>query len=251
MPSTDWSMSLLGYERHTRSGSAVIGVTHVSTHDVLVVANAIGMQSGWIWCDEMAAQVEDLPSDRPTWAPLTKIFAEQRVINTEGMVGGLFTFVHAQENPEPKADRNPIEWAEDGGRAWVEIVDNEMAYWGGLDEEQQQKLIQWFCSRRPLDGQWRDREVDAKAWEQIKSGLFKHGWTRNCELVTDGRKFKQEWWAGIHDKCALENDKDRHLTRLNQGLLLRVQGQSWVHEGLDDQCPLDDVHGRLHPPVTK
>lgn len=253
MPSTDWSMSILGYARHTRNGSAVIGVTHVSTHDALRVANAIGMQSGLIWCDDMAAQVEHLPADRPTWAPITRLFADQRVINTEGMVGGVLTFVHSQKEVHPQldADRSPTEWAEDQGQAWIEIVDNEMAYWGGLDEEQQCRLVSWFCSRRPLDGAWEDRPIHPDSWPLIKNGLYSHGWTRNCDLVAEGRKRKQEWWAGLHQKSALEHKQAPALSALNQGLLLRVQGQQWVAEAVDDICPLDDKHGRLHPPVAR
>ena len=251
MPSTDWSMSILGYERHTRSGSEVIAVTHLSTHDALVLANAIGLQSGWIWCDEMAAQIEDLPSDRPTWAPLTTLFTEQRVANTEGMVGGALTFVHAQENTEPSKDVKPQQWAAGGKRAWVEIIDNEMAYWGGLNDEQQRLLVTWFCSRRPLDGQWQSREITMETWQQIKPGLFRHGWSRNCDLVSDGRKLKQEWWAGIHAKSALHTDLTQPLSVFNQGVLLRVQGQLWIAEPLSDKCPLDDKYGRLYPPVTK
>ena len=251
MPSTDWSMNMRGYERHTRSASAVIGVTHVSTYDALVVANVIGMQSGWIWCDEMAAQVEGLPSDRPTWAPITNLFAEQRVINTEGLVGGVLTFVHAEESPSPDGSRSPQEWAEDNKRPWIQVVDNELAYWGGLNDDQQRLLCSWFCSRRPLDGQWKDRELSVEAWQSLKPGLFRHGYTRNCELVSDGRKFKQEWWAGVHQKSALAQEQLAALSAYNQGVLLRVHGQLWHVEKLDEECPLDDKFGRLHPPVTK
>lgn len=251
MPSTDWSMSALGYDRHTKSGVEVVGITHVSTYDALVVANAIGLEGGWIWCDEMAAQVEGLPSDRPTWAPITKLFAEQRVINTEGLVGGVLTFVHAPESPAPDANRNPQEWAEDHKCPWIEVIDNELAYWGGLNDDQQRLLLSWFCSRRPLDGQWQERQISAEAWTFIKGGLYRHGWTRNCELVNDGRKLKQEWWAGLHQQTALEHQSLAPLSAKNTGVLLRVQGPLWQASALDEQCPLDDVYGRLHPPVTK
>ncbi len=241
MPITDWSMSILGYQKHVYSGSEVIGVSHISTHDALVIADAVGLDSGWIWCDEMAAQLEDLAADRATWNKLDTLFEEERVIKTEGMVGGMLSFVAAAEDLTPPEstqstdsvamsgskphteERLPREWAEDKGCAWLESVDNEMAYFGGLNEAQQRQLMIWFLCRRPLDGQWRSMSVDDACWAELRRGVFNGGWTRNCNLVEDGRRVRQEIWGGVHEHCALDIADRPRLSLINSGLKMRSQ----------------------------
>lgn len=250
MPITDWSMTILGYQEHVYSGSEVIGVSHMSTHDALVIADAVGLNHGWIWCDEMAAQLEDLPADRATWNTLQDLFADERVIKTEGMVGGLLSFVAANEDAVPD-DRTPREWAEDKGCAWLESVDNEMAFFGGLNDQQQRQLMTYFLCRRPLDGQWKDTTIDDALWTELRSNLFQAGWTRNYNLVEDGRRIRQEIWAGIHENCPLDTNDRPCLSLMNSGLKLRNRNQAWFIESREGNCPLDDEYARLFPPVRK
>ncbi|NRA36763.1 MAG: hypothetical protein HRU15_01370 [Planctomycetes bacterium] len=251
MPITDWSMTILGYQKHIYSGSEVIGVSHISTHDALVIADAVGMHNGWIWCDEMAAQLEDLPSDRPTWNKLSDLFEEERVIKTEGMVGGLLSFAAVAEDLSPKADRQPREWAEDNSAPWLESIDNEMAFFGGLSEDQQRKLMLWFLCRRPLNGQWQEMSLDDVTWADLRKGLFHGGWSRNCNLVEDGRRVRQELWCGVHENCALDIADRPRLSLVNSGLKLRSHNHAWAIESREDKCPLDDDYARLFPPVRK
>ena len=51
MATQNWSMSLTGYPAHARSGTRVIGVSHMSTFAAIRVAEALGLATGWLFAE--------------------------------------------------------------------------------------------------------------------------------------------------------------------------------------------------------
>ena len=177
MPLLDWSMNIVGYPPHQRSGSAVVGVTHMSTHTALRVAEALGLYTGWLQAEGEQPQLEGIEVRDPAWVVLAELFVEQRVAYTEGVVSGSLVFGAAvPANGQPPRDRSLIAWTEAGGRPWMQIVDNENVYFGGLDEAGIDLLLSWFLCQKPLDLEWREQTLDPDAGAALRRGLFQHGW---------------------------------------------------------------------------
>ena len=247
MALTNWSMSALGYPANTRSGTAVVGLTHMSTFAAMRVAEELGMRTGWLMADGATPQLEHVRRGAPTQVSLRDFIADRRVAHTEGVSSGTLMFVAGGAGgPRPVEGQPLIAWAESQRQPWIEIVDNEVAYWGGLDAAAHAKLLAWFCCQRPLDGDWRALRFDPRTAARLRSGLFDHGWTRHLELVHVGRK-TSDLWAGIHGACLLEHSGRAAPGHWQSGLRLRLSLGEWMADELDQSCPLADDTGRLKP----
>lgn len=249
MPLIDWSMTILGYREHQRSGAAVVGTSHTSLHTALRFAEGAGWYTGWIATDGPSPQIELVDTSAPEWVALAELFVEGRVANTEGIVGGGVIFVPTvPADGQPPADRSLIAWAEERGRPWLEVHDNETAYWGGLDEAGRERLLAWFLCRRPVELEWTETKLEPAALRVLDGGLFEHGWTRNLSLVSDGWRIKVPLWAGINGRSMLEHDRQLcQLSTSNRGSLLILKGSRWAIGAIDGDCPLDDETGRTVP----
>lgn len=247
----DWSMTILGYPAHRLSGAAVVGVSHMSTHAALRFAEGIGCYTGWIVADSDQPQLEGLRAGEPTWVALAELFVEGRVANTEGVVSGSLVFASAvPASGPPPEDRSLIAWAEEGGRAWLEVRDNETAYFGGLSDAALEGLLAWFACQRPLDADWRATRFEPSLAEDLRGGLFDHGWTRNGSLVATGRRPQVELWAGVHERSVLEHHEVHRLSAVHRGLRLTLAGDTWRGAEIEGPCPLDDHTGRSVPRLT-
>jgi hypothetical protein len=184
----NWSMTILGYRRHQRSAAAVVGVSHMSTHEVMRFAETLQLYTGWLLATGSQPQLEGVRAGRPTWVALAEMFADRRIAKTEGVTSGSLVFVAAvPAQGQPPTDRPLTQWADEQRLPWVEVVDNEAAYWGGLSDAQVDRLLAWFCAQRPLELDWRESAFDAATSARLRHGLFEHGWTRNLELARPGR----------------------------------------------------------------
>jgi hypothetical protein len=244
--SLNWSMTAVGYRRHTRNAVAVVGLSHMSTHNVLRFAEDLQLYTGWLQTEGAQPQLEGMrAADRPTWVALTEMFAEQRVVKTEGIASGTLTFVAAvPAHGQPPAGAL-IAWADERSLPWVEVVDNEVAYWGGLADAQIDRLMTWFCCQRPLTCDWRTTTIDPRLAARLRHGLFEHGWTRNLELAKVGRKVTQDLWGGVHASCILEHVNLMPPSRIGQGLRITLAGTEFAATDIGDRCVLDDATGKL------
>jgi hypothetical protein len=238
----DWSTSLIGYPAHRRSGVPVLGVSHCTVHDALRFAESLAWFTGWVRADAAAAHLVGLPGGLSAWSVLAECFVERRIVHTEGPVGGCLTFVPAvQADGRPPVDRGLIDWVEGRGRPWLEVIDNEMAYWGGLDQAQQRALLTWFCDRRPLP-YGAGHAVDPVAAEALLAESFRSGLSRNGALVEEAR---QQLWAGVHEHCMLDRAGYPFPSELDLGYQLVLQAGRWCLEPLEGACPIDDQRGRV------
>ncbi|MDA3963844.1 MAG: hypothetical protein PF961_23895 [Planctomycetota bacterium] len=245
-------MNMIGYAPHRRSGSAVVGMTHMSTHTAFRVAEALGLYTGWLHCDGEQPQLEGIEAREPVWVVLAELFVEQRVANTEGVVSGSLTFGSAvQANGTPPSDRSLQAWTESGNRPWMQIVDNENVFFGGLNEAAIDQLLCWFLCARPLTVDWRECGLAPAAAKALRSGLFEHGWSRNADLVMTGWRSTVDLWAGIHALSPLEHEELERLSTLQRGVRLTLKGGEWQLKPLiDEECPLDDETGRATPRLS-
>lgn len=242
----DWSMVMAGYPANERNRLRSVGVSHMSTHSMLRVAEHIGIYTGWIACAGVTEQF-DRDRDDPQWTVLAELFVENRVANTEGMTSGTVTLVGAvPADGDPPADRDLIDWAEENGRVWVQVLDNERAYWGGLSDQQIERLLVWFLNQRPLNDPWQDQELHKNLRKALLSGLFQHGWTRNCSLVEEDGKAGQQVWGGIPKDTDVDRDDLSTLQQVDTGWYCSRSGQTWKGLKLDIPCPLDEVRGRTY-----
>ena len=244
-------MTIIGYTEHQLSGARVVGVSHMSTHAALRFAESIGLFTGWLITESEQPQLEGIQSGAPTWVALAEMFVEGRVANTEGIVSGTVIFAAAvPANGKPPRDRSMKTWAEEGGRVWIEVIDNETAYIGGLDDDGVDKLLQWFVAQLPLNLDWRETDFEDEIRSDLRSGLFEHGWTRNCSLVTSGWRTSVDLWSGVHARCVLPHDDLKHLNSQPMGVRLSLKGECWHGRTLGDACPLDVDTGRATPPLA-
>ena len=246
MALTNWSMSAVGYPPSTRSGTAVVGLTHMSTFAAMRIAEELGMRSGWLMADGATPQLEHVRRNAPTQISLRDFIADRRVAHTEGVSTGTLLFAAGSAGLRPVEGQSLIAWAEAQQQPWIEIVDNEVAYWGGLDAAGQGRLLAWFCCQRPLDGDWRALRLDPKAGSRLRAGLFEHGWTRNLELVNTGRR-TCDLWGGVHAACLLEHVGRPLPGQVQVGVRVRTSLGELIADELDEACPLADDTGRLKP----
>ncbi len=248
----DWPMTLIGYPAHRRCGVPVVGVSHMTTHQALRFAEATGMFTGWILADGPAPQVEGILPDTPTWVALAEFFVERRVAYTEGMVSGSLVFASAvPADGRPPADRSLATWAAGQGKPWVEVVDNELAYWGGLDNARMEALLRWFIASRPLDRDWRETVLEPQTASELRAGLFHTGLTRNLALTRAGRKPSVDLWGGVHHRCMLDHESLPPPSAVGNGWRLALRGTTWQARPLEGISPLDDERARITPPVER
>ena len=184
------------------------------------------------------------------WVTLAELFVEERIALTEGVVSGSVVFVAAvQAHGTPPKDRDLKTWAEEIQQPWVEVVDNEIAYFGCLDEELTNGIIGRFLCERPLDKDWRQCGLSPSAQVHLTQGLFDSGWTRNCSLVKDQRRPTVDFWGGVNSDCLLDQSRHHPLTVVNTGVRCTLKGETWDIELIEEPCPLDDVTGRATPRV--
>jgi hypothetical protein len=251
MPLLDWSMNIVGYRPPQRSGAAVVGVTHMNTHAALRVAEELGLYTGWLHAEGQQPQLEGIEARDPVWVVLAELFVEQRIAKTEGVVSGSLTFGAAvPANGQPPRDRSLIAWTEAGRRPWMQVVDNENVYFGGLDDAGVDQLLCWFLSQRPLNQDWREVHLAEGGAAVLRRGLFEHGWSRNGDLVMTGWRPTVDLWAGVHALSPLEHDEMQRLSSLQKGVRVACKSGEWaVRPLVDEDCPLDDETGRAAPRI--
>lgn len=247
MPSLDWSVNILGYPAHTRSAAPVIAVSHMATHEALRFAEAVGLFTGWIITESPQPQLEGLLEGEPSWVSLAELFAERRVAKTEGVTSGTVVFAATvPADGDPPADRTLITWAEELGRPWLLVVDNECTYLGNLNDIMTDALLRWFCTRFPLEQRWQETRFDTRLARGLVTGLYEHGWTRNLTLVEPGTFARQELWAGLQNRSILEHPPTHGLASLQSGLRLTLRGTTWTSQPINDhECPIDQELGRV------
>ena len=243
----NWSMTTIGYPAHARSASRVVGLTHMSTHDALHFIEVQGWSTGWLQVEGSQPQLERIREGTRVDVNLPELFASSRIIQTEGVASGALVFVAVDPSlGKPPVDRSLITWAEANGAPWLEVIDNDAAYFGGLSDTQIDALLAWFLSRRPADLEWRKTVIDPRLAARLRHGLFEHGWTRNLELVKAGRKVIADLWGGVHRKCLLDQSTMGVPTAVQSGLRLTYDSGTWTGKDISDQrCVLNDDTGKL------
>lgn len=246
MAITNWSMSILGYPAHTRGAARVVGVSHMSTHEALRFAEHLGLGAGWLLAEGAQPQLERVRQGAPLGVSLVELFADSRVVKTEGMASGSLIFVAAPlHRGQPPADRPLTDWADSNGNPWVEVVDNEVAYWGGLSDAQIDRLLALFLCRRPVDADYRLGEWNPKAAARLRAGLCEHGWSRNLDLAKRSPP-QCELWGGIHRTCCLDHTNRPLLSQINIGVRVTLDAGRWeLKELFNTPCPLADETGKL------
>jgi hypothetical protein len=246
MASFNWSMSMIGYPAHKRSGSPVVGVSHMSTHEVLRFAEILQLTTGWLRAEGSQPQLERVRGGDTAWVALAELFADRRVVMTDGLASGSLIYVAATaKHGVPPADRTLTAWAVEHGLPWVEVIDNEIAYFGGLGNPHVDRLLTWFLCQRPIEGDWRKTRLAAPVAGRLRHGLFDHGWTRNLECAKPGKKPSVDLWGGVHGACMLEHAALPAPSRVNVGLRLALAGEEWSASELGGRCPLTDDNGKL------
>ncbi len=238
----NWSMTVAGYPAHTRSGVRVVGVTHMSTYAALSVAQAMGLDRGWLFAEGSLPQLAGLRAGACTQLRLSETLAAGLVVQTEGLANGSLVFAGASPEPgEPLSGRSLIAWAEARNQPWVEVIDNEIAYWGGLDDARVGKLLAWFLCQRPFVGDWRKLVFEPRALGRLRHGLFEHGWTRNLGLV---RSDRQDLWAGVHQACALEHSRLSLPSKVGSGVRVTLSLGEFTLREIPERCPINDETGK-------
>lgn len=246
MASPNWSMTAIGYPAHRRSGARVVGLSHMSTHEVLRFAEALQLTTGWLRAEGSQPQLERMRPGEATWVQLSELFADRRVVMTDGLASGSLVFVAATgADGHPPADRPLTVWADDRRLPWVEVIDNEIAYWGGLDNAACDRLLGWFLAQRPVDSDWKTATVPAPVAARLRAGLFDHGWTRNLALARPGRSPVVELWGGVHASCILDHAGYVTPSRVNTGVRLTLVDGAWQAKDLGARSPLADETGKL------
>ncbi len=243
----NWSMTTIGYPAHARSASRVVGLTHMSTHDALNFIEAQGMTTGWLQVEGSQPQLERIREGTRIDVNLPEMFAASQIVQTEGITSGALTYVAADPNlGKPPGDRSLITWAEEHNLQWLEVIDNDAAYFGGLSDQQIDALMNWFLSRRPADLPWKKTTIDPRLAARLRHGLFEHGWTRNLELVKVGRKVIADLWGGVHRKCILDYGSIGVPTAVQSGLRITHENGTWMGKDISDQrCVLNDDTGKI------
>ena len=240
-------MTAIGYPPHTKAGVRVVAISHMSTFASLRFCEDIGIRTGWLRAEGTQTQLEDMPEDGQSWVTLGKLFADARIIPTEGLASG--RLVYAGGTPKagtPPEDQSLTAWAEQHHQPWLEVVDNETCLWGGLQDTHLSRLMIWFACQRPLDVDWKTVRLESRAFAQLKQGLFDHGWTRNLALARPERK-STDLWGGVHRTCLLDHTSQPAPSKAQHGLRLRIDLGELTASELTERCPIADDTGKLAP----
>lgn len=240
-------MSILGYPAHSRSAGRVVGISHMSTHEALRFADHQGMSAGWLLAEGAQPQLERVRQGTPLGVSLVELFADSRVVKTEGLASGSLIFVAAAlHRGQPPSDRSLTVWADENNHPWVEVVDNEVAYWGNLTDAQIDRLLALFIARRPMDGDWRSAEWNAKAATRVRKGLFEHGWTRNLDLARKKPYPQCDLWGGIHRLSIIDHVGRPLPSQVQAGIRVAAESDAWNIKDLPaDALLLSDETGKL------
>jgi len=240
-------MTAIGYPPHAKAGVRVVGISHMSTFAALRFCEDIGIRTGWILAEGSQHQLDQVEAGTPTWVALGKLFADARIVQTEGLASGRFIFAAATPAAgRPLADRPLTAWAEQHHQPWLEVVDNEMCLWGGLADPQLSRLLAWYVCQRPLDVDWKSVRVESRCFARLRQGLFEHGWTRNLALVNPDRK-TCDLWGGAHRTCMLDHTGLPQPGQANSGVRLRLDLGEMSASELTERCPVADDTGKLAP----
>lgn len=247
MAITNWSMSILGYPAHSRSAARVVGVSHMSTHEALRFAEHQGLSAGWLLAEGSQPQLERVRQGTPLGVSLVELFTDSKVVKTEGLASGSLVFVAAAlHRGQPPVDRSLSAWADENRHPWVEVVDNEVAYWGNLSDPQIERLMTLFLCRHPVDGDWRTTEWNPRSSARLRTGLFEHGWTRNLDLARKKPHSQCDLWGGIHRTCVVEHAGRPLPTQVQVGVRVVYEAGRWeTKELVDETVPLQDETGKL------
>lgn len=239
-------MTAIGYPPHAKAGVRVVAMSHMSTFAALRFCEDIGIRTGWL-LSEGSPQLEEVPANVPTWVALGKLFADARVVATEGLVSGRLIFAAATPAAgRPQPDCTLTAWAEKHHQPWLEVVDNEMCLWGGLPDAHLARLLAWFACQRPMEQDWRQVRVDSRAFARLRQGLFEHGWTRNLALVRADRR-TADLWGGVHRTCMLDHAGLPLPCQANAGVRVRIDLGELTTSELTERCPVADDTGKLAP----
>lgn len=240
-------MTAIGYPPHAKAGVRVVAMSHMSTFAALRFCEDIGIRTGWMLAEGSQPQLEQVDANAPLWVALGKLFADARIVATEGLASGRLVFAVATPAAgRPLADRPLTAWAEQHHQPWLEVIDNELCLWGGLSDPQLARLLSWFACQRPMDVDWKGVRVESRCFARLRQGLFEHGWTRNLALVKPERK-SVDLWGGVHRTCMLEHAGLPLPGQSNAGLRLRIDLGEMTASELTERCPVADDTGKLAP----
>jgi hypothetical protein len=198
--------------------------------------------SGWLFAEGAQPQLAGVRAGAPQFVQVGQALANRMVVQTEGLASGSLVFASAgRTDGEPLSGRSLIAWAEAKNQPWVEVIDNEIAYWGGLDDRRLDRLMLWFLVQRPLDFDWQKLRWDPATAARLRHGLFEHGWTRNLELI---RPTRIDLWGGVHRTCVLEHGALPMPSQVQNCLRLRPDGSEVTGRDVADRCPIDDETGK-------
>ncbi len=238
-------MTLAGYPPHARSGSRVVGISHMSTFAAMRFFEDVGITSGWLLAEGSQPQLERISTGRATQVGVAELFSDRRVVKTEGLASGTVVFAASNRGAgAPPSDRPLTTWAESQAQPWLELVDNEVAYWGGLDDEKINRLLLWFICQRPFELDCRKLTIEPRTLALLRHGLMEHGWTRNLALVKPERGMC-ELWGGVHRNSLLDSRHHPRPGAAQSGLRLRIEFQEVFSRDVLERCPLDDDTGKL------
>ncbi len=244
MPPLNWPQTILGYPEHTRSGARVVGVAHMSTFAAMRFAEELGIRTGWLVADGALPQLENVRQGAPTSVSLAAMIADRRVVMTEGVAQGTLVFAGASgDGSRPGAE--PLKhWAEAHRQVWVEVIDNEISFWGGLSDLQVGRLLTWFLCQHPFEVDWTKARIEKRTLARLRAGLFDHGWIRNLSLVRNERKLC-DLWGGVHASSVLEHANRPQPNQVQAGLRLTLDFGEFTSTELAERCPLSDDTGKV------
>jgi len=219
----------------------------MSTFAALRFCEDLGIRSGWILSEGSQPQLDQVEAGTPTWVALSKLFADARIVATEGLASGRLVFAAATPAAgRPLTDRPLTAWAEQHHQPWLEVVDNEICLWGGLSDHHLSSLLAWFVCQRPLGVDWKSVRVESRCFSRLRQGLFEHGWTRNLALVRADRK-TVDLWGGAHRTCMLDHLGKPLPAQANTGVRARIDLGEMSASELTERCPIADDTGKLTP----
>jgi hypothetical protein len=242
MATVNWSMTAAGYPAHSRSGTRVAGISHMSTFAAMRFAEAIGLNQGWLFAEGAQPQLDGVRTGAPTHVWLNQMLDSRMVVQTEGLAAGTLVFAAgAAGEGQPLSGRSLIAWAEAKNQPWLEVIDNEVAYWGGLDDARLTRLLSWFLTTRTHTGDWRKIAIEPRVAGRLRHGLFDHGWTRNIGLSNDDRV---DLWGGVAANCPLAHDYHPTPGKVSAGVRLKLSLGEFTGRELSERCPINDETGK-------
>ena len=249
----NWAMSLQGYPAQSLATRPAVGISHISTYQLLRIFQGVGIRSGWLLDTSASDQVAGLDAGQANWVDLDELFLGERVALTEGLVSGSLVFVAADSSagtPPGESAESLLSWAESNKSPWARSIDNEYAYAGDLTEALLTAVLTRFLSDRPLHVDWQRVTLTPTARHNLEQGLYEHGWTRNLSLVhdADGRRPTVDVWGGTFADSLLSGDGRPSLASVDLGVRLQLRGQQWeIDHVIESPCPLRDETGQVRP----